>query len=388
MLSYDAPHEALLQTEATEDFAEQATHAAVQENEPTQAEALSALSAPKVLSAEALRMKSDLSDAERELKKTAKALAPVPPVSPVPVPPTPTKAPAPPGKAAVQAAAKQEIAEAEQADPALGSKSISQAAAKDAAAITHDEKIMFPAANTMWDAVSCSEGNGSVACGIDMYAGTIVFLLGLIVIVLRLTYRAPAATGYQPSSSWSIVTLILGLIIAILNLYLLVEDRDSPSLSHVHLIFADVYVLLPWLFLMLIAVMDLERLPQYRVVEWQVVSLLYAIPRLVWCCMDINQPNERQSEDTTLVAVRLAMLCALTLSGVTSVIQICNGLTVTPNAQDTSGESDGLLKNCGRNTAACGGRPAPIRPPELQPKETKRCGPICCAPKRSQETLA
>merc|ERR1712050_285950 len=135
MLSYDAPHEALLQTEATEDFAEQATHTAVQENEPTQAEALSALSAPKVLSAEALRMKSDLSDAERELKKTAKALAPVPPVSPVPVPPTPTKAPAPPGKAAVQAAAKH------------------------AAAITHDEKIMFPAANTMWDAVSCSEGN-------------------------------------------------------------------------------------------------------------------------------------------------------------------------------------------------------------------------------------
>jgi len=288
----------------------------------------------------------------------------------------------------VQAPAKQEIAEAKEADPVHGSKSVSQVAAKAAAAINHDEKILFPSPNTMWDAVSCKDANGSVACRIDMYAGTIVFFWGLIVIVLRLTYRAPAATGYQLSSSWSIVTFILGFIIAIINLYLLVEDSDSPSLSHVHLIFADVYVLLPWLFLMLIAVMDLERLPQYRVVEWQIVALLYAIPRLAWCCMDINQPNESQSEDTTLVAVRLAMLCALTMSGVASVIQICNGLTVTPAAQDASRESDGLLKNCGRNPAAYGGWPAPIRPPEQEPKKTKRCGPICCAPKKSQQTLA
>merc|ERR1712046_11868 len=167
-----------------------------------------------------------------------------------------------------------------------------------------------------------------------------------------------------------------------------VEDSEivnthSPNVSGVHLIFADAYILLLWLFLMIIAVMDLERLPQYRVVEWQALSMIYVLPRMVWGFVEISGSAHSQSEDVTLVSVRVAMLCLLMVSAIASLIHICRGQTATP-ASDASEESRSLIQGCGRHTPACGGRPVNVQPPAPEPEDPKKCGgPFCCAPKKS-----
>merc|ERR1712146_205360 len=98
---------------------------------------------------------------------------------------------------------------------------------------------------------------------------------------------------------------------------------------------------------------------------------------MVWCCIEMNKPG--QSEDNTLISVRVAMLSVIIVCGFVSLVQMYRGLTRTVanhRPASESGESSGLLQGCTRDTpaVACGGRSTNIRPPEPTLKEHKKCG--------------
>lgn len=191
---------------------------------------------------------------------------------------------------------------------------------------------------TVWQALSCMGGDGSPECGLDMFGGTPLVLYGVVVMLCGLTFKQPSDSTRLPQCpfGWSLMTVIYCLIILGGSSYLLYEDTGTlnhgDNLEALHLICADIYFLVPYLALLIIAAKDFGFAPLFRVVEWQVVSLLYVIPRTVLCIMQLigdHEPGHVQgTERPTLTAVRLTVLAALSCAALTALRILCSGMTL------------------------------------------------------------
>jgi hypothetical protein len=178
----------------------------------------------------------------------------------------------------------------------------------------------------------------TLSCILDMSLGFLLFLLAVIgmfvqLCIVRQDPGPKASTANQPWLAWArqeaeyLTNLLAGVAVIAMSIYLIVVDSDLvlKYYRETHLLAVDLFIMIPWLGHLSGTVLYFlyKRMPLF-VTEWQLVSLLYAVPRLVSTSITMSKQLSKQRSDTheglSALSVRMTVLVIMILLGIRALV--------------------------------------------------------------------